>query len=469
MTTSNPHRVPDPSGLLTLMRPFRPTVLVSFLLILNLFLRTAGAQEKSPSLVITHASIVDTHGGQLLRNMTVVIHGDRIAKIAKSEPISAQAGTTFDASGKFLIPGLWDMEVHLSWTTNSALPALVANGITGVRDMGGRTLELEEWRSRIEAGVLIGPTIVQTGPMLNGKSFNPYQMVIGPPEEARAVVRTLKTVGVQGLSLERKVPRDSYFALMDEAKRQGLPVGGHIPNTVRPEEASDAGQNTIENAETIFDGTFGEGINDAELPDAVERFLASGNANVLFERFVKNHNVLTPALSTYKSAVKALDSSAPPDPNLRYVAASLRKDLQKNQLSPDVADVMKRLYPPLFKAVQQMHRNGVTFLAGTDIAGPRIPGFSLHDELALLVQTGLTPLQALQTATLNPATVLKKVSEYGAVEEGKIADLVLLDANPLENIENTRRISAVILQGRLFRRDQLNMLLREAEKLADQN
>jgi imidazolonepropionase-like amidohydrolase len=456
-------------GLLTSKLLSRRRMLISFLMALNLILRTAAAQEKPSDLIITHVNVVDTRGGQLLRDMTVVIHGDRITKITKTGPNLFHSGTNFDARGKFMIPGLWDMEVHLSWTTNSALPVLIANGVTGVRDMGGRTLELENWRSRIAARVLIGPTIVQVGPMLNGKSFNPYQMVIGPPVEARTVVRTLKTVGVQGLSLERKVPRDSYFALMDEAKRQGLPVGGHIPNAVRPEEASDAGQNTIENAETIFDGTFGEGIKDAELPDAVERFLASANANILFERFVKNHNVVTPALSTFRSAVKALGSSAPPDPNLRYVAVSLRGDLQKNQLSPEDAEVMRRLYPVLFKAVKQMHRQGVMFLAGTDIAGPRIPGFSLHDELSLLVEAGLTPLQALQTATLNPAMVLKRVSEYGSVEEGKIADLVLLDANPLKNIENTRGISAVILKGRLLRRDRLNMLLRESEKLASQN
>jgi len=116
-----------------------------------------------------------------------------------------------------------------------------------------------------------------------------------------------------------------------------------------------------------------------------------------------------------------------------------------------------------------MNRDGVMLLAGTDIAGSRIPGFSLHDELSMLVKAGLNPLQALQTATLNPAIVLNRTQDFGSIEAGKIADLVLLDANPLENIDNTGRISAVVLKGRLLRRSDLDKLLQDAQQLANQN
>ena len=452
-------------------RDWRLALLIALLMSVMLQGMACGAMAENTdsSLVITHVTVIDPRGGPPQQDMTIIVRRDRIEKIEKSSVAHAYEGRVLDGRGKFLIPGLWDMEVHLSWTRASALPLLVANGITGVRDMGGRLQELEIWRSQISAGLRVGPSIFQVGPMLNGKSFNPLQMAVGTPEETRGVVRTLKFVGVNGLSIERRMPRDSYFALMEEAKRQGLPVGGHIPMTVRPEEASDAGQTTIDNAETIFDGTFGEGIKDADLPGAIEGFLSSGAAATLFARFVKNHNAVTPAIVAYQWSVESLDRSNSPDHRLIYVAASVKKEFQKEHLSPEDAELMQRLYPVLIKVVGQLHRSRVMLLAGTDVAATRVPGFSLHDELSLLVKAGLTPLEAIQAATLNPAIMLQKSADFGVVEPGKIADLVLLDANPLDNIENTKRISAVVLKGKLFTRNDLDSLLRQSERLASQN
>lgn len=171
--------------------------------------------------------------------MMVVIRDGRITSIEKSGAVRKNTQVV-QGRGKFLIPGLWDMHVHLSWTTASALLVLVANGVTGVRDMGGRLGEIDEWRTRIAAGLLVGPRVVRSGPILNGQKFNSYQMVPGNPDETRGVVRALKEVGVDFIKIHRRLPRDSYFALIDEAKRQGLTVVGHIPMTVTPEEASDA-------------------------------------------------------------------------------------------------------------------------------------------------------------------------------------------------------------------------------------
>ena len=321
----------------------------------------AALAAQTPPLVITHITIIDTHGGTAQPDMTIVIRGSRIAEIQKVASDHWDGATVIDGQGKFLIPGLWDMEVHLSWTTDSALPLLVANGVTDVRDMGSDLAELENWRTRISTGLLVGPYILRVGPMLNGKSFNRYQMVIGPPEQAKGVVRTLKFLGMDGLSLERRVPRDSYFALVEEAKQEGIPVGGHIPIGVQPGEASDAGQASIENADTLFEGMLSAGIPEDKIPAAIVRFLASGAADELFARFVKNHTAYTPAISQFEWSLQDADPSAPKDPRKRYVARSLRDFLlTQHPLAPDDLKAMQKMFPELVKVVGRMNRDGVT-------------------------------------------------------------------------------------------------------------
>lgn len=442
---------------------------IGFPVLIFLFLGTALGNQASTSVVITHVTIIDTHGGPARRDMNVIIQGDRIARIEKGNTKLRPGAIVLDGRGKFLIPGLWDMQVHLSWTTASALPLLVANGITNVRDMGGRLEEIDDWRTKIRAGLLVGPDIVRVGPMLNGKSFNRYQLVTGTPAETRSVVRTLKFIGVDGLEIERRVERDSYFALLDEARDQGLSVGGHIPITITPEEATDSGQTTIEHIETLFEGALSAGKKEDELPAVIDYFLSSGTADSLFARFAKNHTAFTPDIAMWQWTMNAMDASASPDPLSRYVALSSRNEFKNQHASPEELKNLRQMFPRLLNVVRRMHQAGVMLLAGTDIAGPRIPGFSLHNELGMLVTAGLTPAQALETATLNPAIVLKKTNDLGSVEVGKMANLVLLDANPLENIDNTRRISTVVLKGKVYNRTQLDKLLEEGERLAHNN
>jgi imidazolonepropionase-like amidohydrolase len=420
----------------------------------------ASARIYGASLAITHVTVINPAEANPRRDVTVVIRDGRIAGIGTDVPSDARV---VDGRGKFLIPGLWDMHVHLSWTTSSALPLLVANGVTTVRDMGSKLSEIDDWRSRIAAGVLVGPRILRVGPILNGKSFNQYQMVAGNPDETRGVARALKEVGVDFLKIHRRLSRDSYFALIDEAKKLGIDVVGHIPMTVSPEEASDAGQVTLEHTETIFEGTFAAALK-GKLPEAIRKF-READADRLFARFVKNHTVVDPTLVAWSPVV---DPAAKDDPRLRYVAASTKKAAVPPMSEEDLQG-MRDTVAEFRQVVRQMHNDGVTLVAGTDIAGSRIPGFTLHGELANLVDCGLTPLEALRAATLTPATVTHRANDLGSIETGKIADLVLLDANPLDDIHNTGKIAAVVVGGRLFERSDLDALLRQAEELAARN
>jgi imidazolonepropionase-like amidohydrolase len=360
------------------------------------------------ALSIANVGVVDVGGGRVVPEQNVVV---RDGRISFGEP----AGEIVDGRGKFLIPGLWDAHVHLCWKGEDSLATLVGYGITAVRDLGGHLHELDEWRAEIDAGVRVGPRIWRAGPILNGKSFNEYQRVIADEEEARATARELAEAGVDFLKTHRSTSREAYFALIDEGRKLGLDVVGHIPMAIEPAEAIASGQATIEHTETIFEGTW-DAVRTEPWPQAVRRFRAE-DADELFARFVDYDVPLTPTLVPWALVLDAGDEE------------------------------WKELFPEFVAVVGQMHRAGMTLLAGTDIAADRPTGTTLHRELELLVEAGLTPAEALRAATITPASVLGVDGELGSVEEGKLADLVLLDANPLDDISNTRRIDAVIARG----------------------
>jgi imidazolonepropionase-like amidohydrolase len=417
------------------------------------------------AVAITHVTLIDVISGVARPDVTVVVRGDRIESVGQAAP--PKGATLVDGRGKFLIPGLWDMHVHLSWTRPSALPLLIANGVTSVRDLASSLPELDSWRTKIDAGILVGPRIWRAGPILNGKSFNKYQLVPGNPDATRGVARALKEAGVDFYKVHRRMERDSYFALIDEANKLGMTVVGHIPMTVTPEEASNAGQATIEHVATLFEGTFAEATKGKKIVDALRDFRTSGEAEKLFAVFVKNHTVFDPTIIAYQQIVDV--STHPETAKSPYIAASLQKEALPFMKGDDLAE-MRSMMDEYRAIVGVAHRAGVTLVSGTDIASaPRVPGFMLHDELQQLVASGLTPAETLKAATINCAAVLKREKDLGSVEAGKLADMVLLDADPLADIGNTRKINAVIVNGKLYRRAKLDALLRDAERIAAAN
>ena len=447
------------------------------------------AANQAP-LAITHVNVIDATGAPMQRDMTVIIDGNRIVAIGKASRVKlAQNAKRLDARGKFLIPGLWDMHVHTifgDWIPGGrevSLPLLVANGITGVRDMGGDPATLLRWRSEISAGTLVGPRMVIAGPMLDGpKSRFPSSVSIATPEEGRAAVDDLKSHGVDFIKVQSFIPRGPYFAVVEETKKQGLMLVGHVPDAIRASEASDGGQKSIEHLTGIFEACSSLENEDKYLKGEAKRLPKTyldtydqARCDGLMQRMVRNGTWLVPTLVWERGQWLIDDIDISHDPLLKYTPASWQKkswpEFTKGilaDLDTDPVAYRRQFVQKEFEIVGAMHKAGVRLLAGTDTAAAVdvLPGFSLQTELEYFVRVGLAPMEALQTATRNPASFLGLENELGTVEKGKLANLVLLDANPLTDIQNTRKIFAVVFNGRLLTRVELDQMLAQVAAFA---
>ena len=445
-----------------------------------------------PVLVLTHVTVIDGTGAPAQPNMSVVIKGDRIAALGDAGSVRAPKGAQIvDASGKFLIPGLWDMHVH-SRETERSFPLFIANGVLGVRNMGAIDGEPLRWRDDVAAGRVLGPRIVACGPIVDGPppTAAEHALSVVTAEDGRKVVIDLKRRGADFIKVYDGIPRDAYFAIAGEAKKRRFAFAGHIPTAVTAREASDAGQRSVEHLGGILEGCSSEEAeiaahvdppiedgNFSEFPRRIaargERLLATydpAKAGELFARLARNGTWQVPTLVVQHTWTFIDDLSSVPDPRLKYIPAadaewwSPRKNFLFRYRTPEFIAYRKKLFPKQLEVVLAMHRAGVPFMAGTDVIYPySFPGFSLHDELAHFVEAGFTPMEALQTATRNPAQFLGVLDERGTIERGKAADLVVLEGNPLDDIKNTRRVDAVVLNGRYLSHARLQQMLADAE------
>jgi imidazolonepropionase-like amidohydrolase len=440
-----------------------------------------NAQELDPRdvFVLNHVAIVDVGKGGVQSDQTVVIHDGRILSIgpSKSARVSRKSPSV-DCRGLFLIPGLWDMHVHLvfgDWfpaAKDVSLPLFIANGVTGVRDMGSELPVVQGWRSEIELGRLVGPRIYTSGPMLDGpKPRFPSSMAIATPEDGRRAVADLKDRGADFIKLQSLIPRDAVFAIADEAKKQGIAFEGHVPDSVRASEMSDAGMMSFEHLIGVFEGSSSAEDEFLKGNKTEARFLSTFDTarfDSLAALLAKNQTWQCPTLVWERGGnlIDVTDFSK--DDRAKYVPASWKTktwkrftdEITQGYGTDDLA-TRKRFLEKELEVVRLLHARGVPFLAGTDTPpGVYIfPGFSLHEELQRFVAAGFTPLEVLQTATLNPARFFGIEDRFGTAETGKVADLVLLKANPLEDIANTQKIAAVILNGRYFSAKDLEKML----------
>jgi len=443
----------------------------------------AQTKPSAAPVALAHVTTIDPRTGVLQADQTVVIEGTLIRLVGPSTSTKSPQNTrSIDCTGLFLIPGLWDMHVHLEfgdWFPRAkeiSLPLFIANGVTGVRDMGSELETVQGWRTEIDAGQLVGPRIFTSGPMLDGpKPRFPSSIAISTPDDARRAVADFKRRGADFIKLQSLIPRDAVFAIADEAKKQHIPFEGHVPDSVRAREMSEAGMKSFEHLIGIFEGSSPAEDDFLKGSKTEARFLETYDperAEKLATALAKNHTWQCPTLVWERGGnlIDVADFSK--DIRAKYVPAAWKIETWKrftDEITQGYGDdnlaVRKRFLEKELEVVRLLHKNGVPFLAGTDTPpGVYIfPGFSLHEELQRFVAAGFTPLEALQTATINPAEFFGIADRLGSIEAGKFADLVLLRANPLTDITNTQQIAAVIANGRYFSADDLQAVLAQVE------
>ena len=486
----------------TFPRCLRPALLI--LTIISLL--CSCSRPRSPVFAITHVTVIDATGSPPQPDMTLLIADQRIATLGPSSSTTIPRGARIlDATGKFLIPGLADMHVHLTGAGEPAgsrefiLPLLLANGVTTVRDMGGNVEDLLRLRNEVTSGIRPGPQIFFTGPYLDGDppAYQP-SMVVKSATEARAGVDRLAIQGVDFIKTQSRLNREAYFAIADESRQLHIRFVGHVPDRVSASEASQAGQASIEHLTGILlacsskeeqlrrarfapdpgnetqaqaqarDRAWRRELLDTYSPQEVEALLRTFVTNSTWQvptfPIMVHLGFVTPKTNLLR------------DMRMRYVPQNVKRiwfqGVQAQLENYSEADLALReeIVKRSLEIVGKMQANGVRIMAGTDIAAPNVfPGSSLHEDLAYLVEAGLTPTQALQAATKNSAEFLGKLRTQGTIEQGKFADLLLLDANPLDDIHNTQKIRALVLRGKLWDRTALDGLLVSVEKFAGAN
>jgi imidazolonepropionase-like amidohydrolase len=420
-------------------------------------LLTSAAQIRAQTITIDNVTIVDVTNGRLQPRKTIVIEGKRIARIENASE-ATRAAATLDGTGMFVIPGLWDMHIHAHFTNDTArfrstsevmLPLFIVNGVTGVRDLGSNLEATLGVRDSVAAHQLIGPRMLVSGPMIDGPTSRYAAAIkVATPDEARAAVRMLKERGVDLIKTQTLIPRDAFFAMADEATRLGIPFEGHVPREITAMEAVNARLRSFEHM---------IGVSDTSTALIAE----------LGRRKVWQCPTVINSVGT------AADFMS--DPGLPYwLRASVEGWRRTAVTRLEATDSAQRAFQERagrrLGLIKRLHDAKVPFLAGTDApAGyDLVPGTSIHRELQLFVRAGLTPLQALQTATLNPAMFFGKTAEWGTVAPGKTADLVVLSRNPLVDIANTRSIVAVVADGRYYSARALDGLRLRIMELAAQ-
>jgi Amidohydrolase family len=437
-------------------------------------------------LVIKNVSIVDVKGNKVETPKTVVITGNKITSVSNKVDVPRQANV-LDAKGKYLIPGLWDMHAHTLTDRRYvySFPLLIANGITGVREMGNDLSieEVNQIRKNIDQGKMLGPRFGQlTYHILDGPGTQlGVAIAVSSPDSGRLLVREYKQSGADFIKPYNLLSREVYMAIADEARKQKIPLEGHVPFSMTAAEVSALGQKTIEHD---FDVLVSCSKNEKELrKDLHQQTWGQAEAKAavsydeekakkLFETFARNGTWSCPTIAFYKRIWLIRDEQEIlNDSTLEYIpkAQIERWKIPSQRLSRNTVEEYRiQHYQMRSKIVKEMHDAGVGILVGTDCGSPwSVHGFSLHEELQALVDAGLSNIEALRAATLNPAKFLGIESKFGSIEKGKTADMVLLDANPLENIANTKKIYAVVVNGKLLQRNDLDALLAQAKEFAN--
>ena len=464
-----------------------------FLFLLIFSVKSKASPEES--LVLRHVTVIDGTGAAPQLDQTVVISGGRVRSVSPASQMKpGVSAKIIDGQGKYLMPGLWDMHVHIAgvlanpaWSKTVLLPLLLANGITGVRDMGGDLEALLSWKRDVEAGKFLGPHIIAAGPWLSkGGKKSPEQYPVANAEEAREAVRDLKKRGADFIKIISLPSREAFFAVADESRKQNIVFVGHLPIEVGAAEASNAGIRSIEH---LYYSNFALSVSSKEqelreqyiaarknrdvaaIVKASEEAIATYSpekATALYRTLKTNNTWITPTL-------EGIFIAGHPSPLhfekalMEFLPRSVVKDWETAPGGEEAAQIkeLAKLSENDWKLTREMRAAGVSLLAGSDSLDEReVPGISLHAELGQLVKAGMTPMEAIQCATLGAARFMGKEDEFGTVRTGRHADLVLLNRDPSKEIANTLSIEGVVFQGEYLDRAALDRMLKNVRDAA---
>lgn len=464
-----------------------------YLLAILLFMSCNKPEKESYDLVISNVNIVDVRYGDVIPNRIVAIKGDSIVRILKAgEEQDFKGRETLDGGGSYLMPGLWDMHVHfrggdtLIEENKNMLSIFLSYGITTVRDAGGDiTPAVLEWREKIRKGELAGPSIFTPGPKLDGTSPAwPGSIRVEDEAGIEAALDSLEAMGADYVKMyDGNLSKEAFYTIIAAAEKRGLKTTGHMPLSADFMEAIDYGLDGSEHmyyplkaaspkADSLTQLNIGYGMIE-EIIDTYDPALA----NRVFEKMSSNDVYVTPTLFIGKTLSNILDVDHTQDTLLPYMGKGIQDTYRgrvegAKRARSSGSEMRQKMEEISEEMIVPMYKSGVRILAGSD-CGPFnsyvYPGESLHEELRALSRSGLTTLQALQTSVVNGPEFFDLGDRYGSVEEGKVADLLLLEKNPLENLENLQSIVAVIKAGRVHNRKDLQKMLQDVKTQYDQN
>ena len=445
--------------------------------VLALLLSASLLNAPDTVIAFVNVTVIPMDRERTLPGQTVLVRGDRIVAMGPRSRIKVPAGSRrIDGRGKFLIPGLAEMHAHIpgGQASNSVVERtlflFVSQGITTVRGMLGDTKHLD-LRARASRGELLSPTIYTSGPSLNGNS-------VPSPGVAARVVREQKAAGYDFLKIHPGIDGEVFDTLVTTAQRVGIRFAGHVPLQVGLERALESGYATIDHLDgyveamvrkgapvspedsKFFGLNLGEQLDESTLPLLVKATVEAGVWNVPTQVLMEN--------LVSEESVEALGRR----PEMRYVSretqaqwAEFRNSLlAETGAAPQSA---RRTIAVRRKLIKALHAAGAGLLLGSDAPQVyNVPGFSTHRELQTLVAAGLTPYQALETGTRQVAVFLRTVAKTGTIAVGKRADLILLDANPLDNVGNTVKQAGVMLRGKWLPKSEIDTRLAAIAKTA---
>ncbi len=440
--------------------------------------------------IITDVTVIDATGAPAKPHQSVLVRNGRIAAIG-AKVSAPKSATRIDGAGKFLIPGLWDMHTHVAgisadpkWGKN-LLPIYLAHGIVGIRDMAGDVDALLAWKREQAEGKLIGPRMILSGPFLDGSAkgygFPTDVIEVTTPDAARTKARELKQRGVDFIKVGSQLTPEVFNAIADECKTQHIPFVGHVPDSVKVEDASAAGMRSMEHMYGMLWAVSGNAAelekraNEArekkdrdalaKIQDELEASFSAEKAAGTAALFKQHGTWLVPTLgwTLNASTMDKVEASGMTSLLPKKLQADWEPEKARKLFSPRGIAFYSRKIKNDMRLLQVMYDLGVPVLAGSDSLDPYVfPGDSLWKELAALHRAGLTPMQALQTASINAARFMDKQKDFGTIEKGKVADLVLLDSDPLADLSKRPLISGVMQAGKYYSRAELQKLVAAA-------